>query len=47
MCSKIRNLLEAKPQREHTPVYFASSIVMNPFNGLSVKAQDFFRDPER
>lgn len=42
MCNKIRKLLQAKPQRKHTPVYFAYQLLripsmVSPF----YKAQDF------
>lgn len=42
MCNKIRKLLQARPQRKHTPVYFAYQLLrvpsmVSPF----CKAQDF------
>lgn len=42
MCSKIRKLLQAKPQRQHTPVYLAYKLLrIPPMVSLFCKAQGF------
>lgn len=42
MCSKTRKLLQAKPQRQQTPVYFAYKLLrIPPMVSLFCKAQGF------
>lgn len=42
MCSKIRKLLQPKPQRQHTPVYFVYQLLrIHSMVSLFCKACDF------